>query len=103
MTNTSAQSRPSTKLKTVIKRKQQAQPMQGNESLLRDALANNDATVMGMAFNVGMIVDVEGATMELPPASYAIVMLHDNPPHLRGLYGSAEPAPVTASLAVDAQ
>lgn len=66
--------------------------MQGNESLLRDALANGDATVLAMAFNVGVLVDAEGATMDLQPASYAIVMLHDNPPHLRGLYGSQSPA-----------
>jgi hypothetical protein len=92
MTNTSAPLRPSTKQRTVIKRKQQVQPMQGNESLLRDALANGDATVLAMAFNVGVLIDANGATMDLQPASYAIVMLHNNPPHLHGLYGSQSPA-----------
>jgi hypothetical protein len=92
MTNTSAQSRPPTKRATVIKRKPQVQNMQGNESLLRDALANGDATVLAMAFNVGVLVDADGATMDLQPASYAIVMLHNNPPHLHGLYGSQTPA-----------
>jgi hypothetical protein len=45
-----------------------------------------------MAFSVGVEIDAEGATMDLPPASYAIVMLHSNPPDLRGLYGSQSPA-----------
>lgn len=88
MTNTSAQSRPSTKPKTVIKRNQPEPLTPDNESLLRDALANGDATVLTMAFNVALEIDAEGATMELPPASYAIVMLHNNPPDMRGLYAS---------------
>lgn len=91
MTNTSAPSRPSTIPRTVIKQKQPAPLTQDNESLLRDALANGDATVLAMAFNVGLMVDAGGATMEMPAASYAIVMLHDNPPDLKGLYGSQSP------------
>lgn len=87
-TDTSAPSRRNTKPRTASKPPQPVPPTQDNEAILLNALHNGSASVLTLAFNVGICVDAEGAKMELPAASYAIVMLHDNPPDLHGLYAA---------------
>jgi hypothetical protein len=88
-TATSAPSRRSTRRETATEQPQPAQPLQGNERLLLDALQSGRATVLALAFNVPAWFEAGKGEMDLPPGSYAVVMLHENPPDLSGLYSTA--------------